>query len=77
MDLPDPGIELQSPALQADSLLSEPPGKPLATSKGIFFLIKEFDSQGKDHLGNFCRSRKVNLQRKTPAVPVYLMLFSW
>ena len=27
-DLPDPGIELQSPALQADALLSEPPGKP-------------------------------------------------
>ena len=26
--LPDPGIELSSPALQADSLLSEPPGKP-------------------------------------------------
>ena len=27
-DLPNPGIELRSPALQADSLLSEPPGKP-------------------------------------------------
>ena len=27
-DLPDPGIEPRSPALQADSLLSEPPGKP-------------------------------------------------
>ena len=26
-DLPDPGIELESPALQADSLPSEPPGK--------------------------------------------------
>ena len=26
-DLPDPGIETGSPALQADSLLSEPPGK--------------------------------------------------
>ena len=26
-DLPDPGIEPGSPALQADSLLSEPPGK--------------------------------------------------
>ena len=25
-DLPDPGIELRSPALQADALLSEPPG---------------------------------------------------
>ena len=28
-DLPDPGIEPKSPALQADSLSSEPPGKPL------------------------------------------------
>ena len=28
-DLPDPGFEPRPPALQADSLLSEPPGKPL------------------------------------------------
>ena len=28
LDFPDPGIELGSPALQADSLLSEPLGKP-------------------------------------------------
>ena len=28
-DLPDPGIKPGSPALQVDSLLSEPPGKPL------------------------------------------------
>ena len=27
-DLPDPGIEPLSPALQADSLPPEPPGKP-------------------------------------------------
>ena len=27
--LPDPGIEPQSPALQAGSLPSEPPGKPI------------------------------------------------
>ena len=27
-DLPDAGIKLRSPALQADSLLSEPPEKP-------------------------------------------------
>ena len=26
-DLPDPGMEPGSPAFQADSLLSEPPGK--------------------------------------------------
>ena len=30
-DLPDPGIEPRSPALQADTLSSEPPGKPLRT----------------------------------------------
>ena len=28
-DLPDPGIEPRSPTLQADALLSEPPGKSL------------------------------------------------
>ena len=28
-DLPNPGIELGSPTLQTDSLLSEPPGQPL------------------------------------------------
>ena len=27
-DLPDPGMEPRSPTLQADSLTSEPPGKP-------------------------------------------------
>ena len=27
-DLPNPGIDPGSPALQADALLSEPPGKP-------------------------------------------------
>ena len=27
-DLPDPGIKLRSPALQADALPSKPPGKP-------------------------------------------------
>ena len=32
-DLPDPGIEPGSPALQADALTSEPPGKPCHASK--------------------------------------------
>ena len=31
-DLPDPGIEPRSPALQADALTSEPPGKPLLST---------------------------------------------
>ena len=32
-DLPDPGIEPGSPTLQADALLSEPPGKPITEMK--------------------------------------------
>ena len=32
-DLPNPGIEPGSPALQADALPSEPPGKSLRASK--------------------------------------------
>ena len=35
--LPDPGIKPGSPALQADSLPSEPPGSLLAKSKCIFW----------------------------------------
>ena len=34
-DLPDPGIEPGSPALQADVLPSEPPGKPWKHTKGL------------------------------------------
>ena len=34
-DLPNPGIKPRSPTLQADSLPSEPPGKPKNTAVGI------------------------------------------
>ena len=37
-DLPNPGIEPRSPTLQADSLPSEPPGKPLMI---LYLLIQE------------------------------------
>ena len=37
-DLPDPGIELRFPALQADSLPSEPPGKPIIFMYQLFML---------------------------------------
>ena len=32
-DLPNPRIESRSPALQADSLSPEPPGKPFSSNK--------------------------------------------
>ena len=46
-DLSNPGIEPRSPALQADSLPSEPPGKPKNTGVGCHFLLQGiFPSQG-------------------------------
>ena len=39
-DLPNPGIEPRSPALQVDSLLAEPPGKPKNTGVGSLFLLQ-------------------------------------
>ena len=43
-DLPDPGMKLGSPAWQADSLSSEPPGKPHFThdSAGMSMLFPQF-----------------------------------
>ena len=46
-DLPDPGMEPRSPALQADSLPSEPPGKPKNTGVGSLSLLQGiFPTQG-------------------------------
>ena len=39
-DLPKPGIEPRSPALQADSLPAEPPGKPKNTGAGSLSLLQ-------------------------------------
>ena len=39
-DLPKPGIKPRSPALQADSLPSEPPGKPKNTGVGSLSLLQ-------------------------------------
>ena len=39
-DLPNPGIEPRSDTLQADSLLSEPPGKPKNTGVGSLSLLQ-------------------------------------
>ena len=39
-DLPNPGVEPRSPTLQADSLLSEAPGKPKITGVGSLSLLQ-------------------------------------
>ena len=45
-DLPDPGIEAGSPASEADTLTSEPPGKPVGYAEllKISFLGNEKES---------------------------------
>ena len=40
-DLPNPGIEPMSPALQADSLPTEPQGKPENTGVGSLSLLQQ------------------------------------
>ena len=41
-DLPDPWIQPRSPALQADSLPSEPPGKPVLNRSQSLFSLPNF-----------------------------------
>ena len=43
-DLPDPGIKPGSPTLQADSLPSEPPGKPKYANEVQASLCEEWSS---------------------------------
>ena len=43
-DLPDPGLETASPALQANSLLTEPPGKPYIYVYSLWFGLPSFMS---------------------------------
>ena len=54
-DLPNPGIEPGSPTLQVDSLLSEPPGKPVLTTANCGKFFKEMRTS--DHLT--CLPRKL------------------
>ena len=44
-DLPNPGIEPRSPALQVDSLPSDPPGKPKNTGVGSLSFLQIFPTQ--------------------------------
>ena len=45
-DLPNPGIKPGSPALEADSLTSEPPGKP----NSYYYLVHQFIHSSDKHL---------------------------
>ena len=56
-DLPDPGIEPRSPALQADVLTSEPPGKP----------------KGEEYFQMFLLSRRKHFSDTSNRFPSYLI----
>ena len=50
-DLPNPGIKLRSPALQVNSLPSEPPGKLKNTRVGRLSLLQGFFPAQESNLG--------------------------
>ena len=55
-DLPNLGIKPRSPALQVDSLLSKPPGKPKNTGMGSLSLLQQiFPTQGSNQGLLHCR----------------------
>ena len=70
-DLPDPGIEPRSPALQADALPSDPPGKP--QSLGLPNPLSSYSSSHPQG-GLFGEDRreesKVKWRRQARAIPV-------
>ena len=57
-DLPNPGIEPGSPVLQADSLLTEPPGKPI-----LFYWFSS--------VAQSCPTLCNPMDCSTPSFPVY------
>ena len=61
-DLPDPGIEPRSPALQADALPSEPPGKPR-------ILLYHAPTNGRLGLSVLV------LQKMREQIPLYIILY--
>ena len=48
-DLPDPGIKPRSPALQVDSLPSEPPGKPILISQFLSATLLSLNASLQKH----------------------------
>ena len=71
-NLPNPGIEPRSPALQADSLPTEPPGKPKNTGVGSLPLL-----QGKNQFSSVAQSYQTlcdPMNRSMPGLPIHHQL---
>ena len=64
-NLPNPGIKPESPALQVDSLLPEPPGKPKNTGMGSLSLLQQiFPTQESNQSLLHCRQILYQLSYK-------------
>ena len=68
-DLPNPGTEPRSPALQADSLLSEPPGKPKNIGVGSLSLLQWIFLTQESNRGLPC-CRRILYQQSYQGIPL-------
>ena len=62
-DLPNPGIEPSSPALRADSLLTEQPGKPLPPICSVMANDVMHDKLKENHTDIFSTMGSARYQR--------------
>ena len=79
-NLPNPGIESRSPALQVDYLPSEPPGKPMNTGVGSLSLLQGvFLTQESNRGFLHCRPILYQLSYQGSPILVYIepILLQW
>ena len=72
-DLPDPGIESGSPTFQADTLTSEPPGKPHWVTKS-WIKLKQLSTYyyGWNYFKNMAMPRWIVFTSYSPKFPTFL-----
>ena len=75
-DIPDPEIEPKSPALQADALPSEPPGKPFWRKKDSYLRGRSLEMcLKKMRFMCMCRNYCVKRKKKTEKFPFLVATF--
>ena len=76
-ELPNPGIEARSPTLQADSLLSEPPGKPTNTRVDNLSLLQRiFPTQESNRGLLHCRWILYQLSYQGSPIGSYILIIT-
>ena len=77
-DLPNPGIEPRSPALQVDSLPAEPQGKPKTTGAGSLSLLQQIFPTQELNLGLLhCRQMTYQLSHEGSPYIYMRLATSW